>query len=38
MLMVEHLQKSSPLIADEIRRWGYLLWDEWVEYQREEDR
>jgi len=30
--MVEHLQKSSPLIFDEIRRWRYLLWDDYIDY------
>ncbi len=38
MLMVEHLQKSSPLIEAEIRRWLYLLWDDWVEYKHEQER
>jgi len=36
--MVEHLENSSPLIFDEIRRWRYLLWDDWIEYQREVER
>ena len=38
MLMVEHLEKSSPLIFAKLDRWRYLLWDEWVEWQREETR
>jgi hypothetical protein len=38
MLMVEHPENSSPLIVEEIRRWRYLLWDDWVEYQREEEQ
>jgi len=32
MLLVEHLEKSAPLIFDEIRRWRYLLWDEYIEF------
>jgi hypothetical protein len=36
--LVERLEKSSPLIFEEIERWRYLLWDDWVEYQREERR
>ena len=31
-LMVEHLEKSSPLIVDEIHRWRDLLWDDYIEY------
>jgi hypothetical protein len=36
--LVEHLQKSSPLIFEEIRRWRYLIWDDYVEYRRQEER
>jgi hypothetical protein len=36
--LVEHLEKSSPLIEEEIRRWRYLLWVDWVEHQRVEER
>jgi hypothetical protein len=32
--MVEHLENSAPLIFDEIQRWRYLLWEEWIEYQQ----
>ena len=32
IMVVEHLQKSSPLIFDEIRRWRYLLWDDYIDY------
>jgi hypothetical protein len=35
MLMVEHLENNSHLIFEEIRRWRYLLWDEWIEYKSE---
>jgi len=35
MLMVEHLENNSHLIFEEIRRWRYLLWDEWLEYKQE---
>ncbi len=37
-LLVEHLEKSSPLIFAEIERWRYLLWDEYIEYKREQER
>jgi hypothetical protein len=30
--MVEHLEKSSPLIVDEVRRWRDLLWDDYQDY------
>jgi hypothetical protein len=31
--VVEHLEKVHPssLIVEEIRRWRYLLWDEYIE-------
>ena len=35
MLMVEHFENNSHLIFEEIRRWRYLLWDEWIEYKQE---
>jgi len=28
--MVEHLEKSSPLIVEEIARWHDLLWDDYL--------
>jgi hypothetical protein len=31
-LMVEHLEKSSPLIIEEVRRWRDLIWDEYLDY------
>jgi len=30
--MVEHLEKRSPLIVEEIHRWRYLLWDDYIEF------
>jgi hypothetical protein len=35
--MVELLEKSSPLIVDEVRRWRYLLLDEYIEHQQSKD-
>jgi hypothetical protein len=35
---VEHLEKSSPLIFEEIRRWRYLLWDDYIEFKREKEQ
>jgi len=37
-LLVEHLENNAPLIFDEIRRWRYLLWDDYIEYKREQER
>jgi hypothetical protein len=34
---VEHFEKSLLLIFDEIRRWRYLLWDDYIEFKREEE-
>jgi hypothetical protein len=34
---VEHLENNAPLIFDEIKRWRYLLWDEYIEYKRDEE-
>jgi hypothetical protein len=36
--LVEHLENSSPLIFEEIARWRDLLWDDYIDYKREEDR
>jgi hypothetical protein len=36
--MVEHLEKSSPLIFEEIARWRDLLWEDWLDFQTEESR
>jgi hypothetical protein len=36
--LVEHLEKSSPIIVDEIHRWRYLLWGDYIEYKREEEQ
>jgi hypothetical protein len=33
--MVEHLEKSSPLLFEEIRRWRYLLGDDYIDYKRQ---
>jgi hypothetical protein len=32
--MVEHLEKSSPLIVDEIARWHDLLWEDYLYYEQ----
>ena len=34
VLMVEHLEKNSPLILEEIQRWHDLLWEDYVYYQQ----
>jgi hypothetical protein len=34
----ENLEESSPLIFAEIERWRYLLWDEYIEFKREQER
>lgn len=34
----EHLEKSSPLIIDEIARWHDLLWDDYLDYKQEKVR
>ena len=36
--LVDHIEKNSPLIEEEVRRWRYLLWDDYTEYQQEKDR
>jgi hypothetical protein len=36
--MVEHLEKSSPLIFTELHRWRDLLWEDYLEYKYEEER
>jgi hypothetical protein len=36
--MVEHLENNAPLIFDEIKRWRYLLWDDYLEYSYEQRR
>lgn len=36
--LVEHLEKSSPLIVEEVRRWRELLWDDWINYKRGKER
>ncbi len=30
--MVEHLEKSSTLIVEEVCRWRDLLWDDYLDY------
>ena len=30
--MVDHLEKSSPLIIEEVHRWRDLLWDDYLDY------
>lgn len=34
----EHIEKSSPLIVEEIARWRDLLWEDYFDYQREKTR
>ena len=29
---MEHLENSSPLIIEEVRRWRDLLWDDYLDY------
>ena len=36
--MEEHLEKSSPLIIEEIDRWRDLIWDDYLDYKREKKR
>ncbi|MBP9852853.1 hypothetical protein KBC77_02575 [Candidatus Saccharibacteria bacterium] len=36
--LVEHLEKSSPLIIEEVRRWRDLLWDDYLDYKYREKR
>ena len=39
--LVEHLEKSSPLIIEEMHRWHDLLWEDYEEYkfqQREREK
>lgn len=36
--LVEHLEKSSPLIFKELDRWRDLLWEDYLEYKQEEER
>jgi hypothetical protein len=38
MLMAEHLENSSPLIIEEVRRWRDLLWDDYLDYKYREKR
>jgi hypothetical protein len=30
--LVEHLEKSSPLITEKMTRLHDLLWDDWIDY------
>lgn len=30
--LVEHLEKSSPLIVEEMHRWRDLLWDNYLDH------
>jgi hypothetical protein len=36
--LVEHLENSSPLIFDEVRRWRDLLWDDYLDYKYRKNR
>lgn len=36
--MVEHLENSSPLIIEEVRRWRDLLWDDYLDCEYHESR
>jgi hypothetical protein len=38
VLLVEHLENSSPLIIEEIHRWRDLLWDDYLDYKYREKR
>lgn len=38
MLIVEHLEKSSPLIVDEVHRWRNIVWEDYVGYQAKRKR
>ncbi len=37
-ILVEHLEKSSPLIIGEVARWWDLLWDGYLDYKYRENR
>jgi len=34
--MVKHLEKSLPLIAEEMARWKGLIWEDYLDYQTEQ--
>lgn len=36
--LVEHLKNNAPLIVVEIRRWRYLLWDDYLDYKYQQKR
>jgi hypothetical protein len=36
--LVEHLEKSSSLIFDELARWRILIWEDYLGYQTEQKR
>lgn len=36
--VVERLEKSTPLIFDEIARWRGLLWDDYVYHKHEQEQ
>jgi len=36
--MVKHLEKSLPLIAEEMARWKGLIWEDYLDYQTEQKR
>ena len=36
--LVEYLEKSSPLIIEEVRRWRDLHWDDYLDYKYHEKR
>lgn len=38
VFVVEHLEKSSPLIIEEVRRWRDLLWDDYLDYKYKKER
>ncbi len=35
---MERLEKSSPLIIEEVRRWRDLHWDDYLDYKYHEKR
>ena len=38
LYLVEHFEKSSPFIIEELHRWRDLLWDDYQDYEQEKKR
>lgn len=36
--MVEHLKNNAPQIIAEIRRWRFILWDDYTEEKQRKER